>query len=76
MLERLAAEHRERERVLLVSSDATVLATAGREVAHLSAQAFFRDLVAPATSAEPPRGLTGRLDKETRERLERLRRGE
>ena len=36
LLERLAAEHRERERVLLVSSDATVLETAGREVAHLS----------------------------------------
>jgi len=76
VLERLAAEHRERERVLLVSSDATVVATAGREVARLSVQAFFRDLIPPATSAEPPRGLTGRLDKETRERLERLRRGE
>jgi predicted RNA-binding protein with PIN domain len=76
MLERLAAEYRERERVLLVSSDVTVLETAGRKVAHLSVQAFFRDLIPPATSAEPPRGLTGRLDKETRERLERLRRGE
>jgi predicted RNA-binding protein with PIN domain len=76
LLERLAAEHRERERVLLVSSDVTVLETAGREVAHLSVQLFFRDLVAPSVDAEPPRGLTGRLDKETREQLERLRRGE
>jgi len=76
LLERLAAEHRGRERVLLVSSDMTVLETAGREVAHLSTQLFFRDLDAPSVEAEPPRGLTGKLDKETRERLERLRRGE
>ena len=76
LLERLAAEHRDRERVLLVSSDATVLATAGRTVAHLSVQTFFRDFDAPSSETEPPRGLTGRLDKETRERLERLRRGE
>jgi len=76
MLERLAAEHRDRERVLLVSSDVTVLETAGRTVAHLSTQGFFRDFVPPRSPAEPPRGLTGRLDKETRERLERLRRGE
>jgi predicted RNA-binding protein with PIN domain len=76
LLERLAAEHRDRERVLLVSSDVTVLETAGREVAHLSAQTFFRDVVPPESAAEPPRGLTGRLDKKTREQLERLRRGE
>jgi predicted RNA-binding protein with PIN domain len=76
LLERLAAEHRERERVLLVSSDATVLETAGREVAHLSTQTFFRDFAAPAADREPPHGLTGRLDKKTREQLERLRRGE
>ena len=38
LLERLAAEHRSRERVLLVSSDTTVLGTAGIEVAKLSSQ--------------------------------------
>jgi predicted RNA-binding protein with PIN domain len=76
LLERLAAEHRERERVLLVSSDVTVLETAGREVAHLSVQTFFRDFVAPRTRPELPHGLTGKLDDETRERLEKLRRGE
>ena len=63
-------------RVLLVSSDGTVLETAGREVAHLSTQTFFRDFHPAASDAEPPRGLTGRLDKKTREQLERLRRGE
>src|SRR5690242_7413575 len=36
LLERLAAEHRARERVVLVSSDATVLGTAGREVTSVS----------------------------------------
>ena len=76
LLERLAAEHRERERVLLVSSDVTVLETAGREVAHLSTQTFFRDFVPPTIPDEPPRGLISRLDKKTREQLERLRRGE
>jgi predicted RNA-binding protein with PIN domain len=76
LLERLAAEHREQERVLLVSSDATVLETAGREVAHLSTRTFFRDFAPPVSGRERPHGLTGKLDDETRARLERLRRGE
>src|SRR3954469_17951415 len=77
LLERLAAENRERERVALVSSDATVLGTAGHQVARLSSQTFFREL-RPATTPEPPPpgGLGDKLDPETRERLERLRRGE
>jgi predicted RNA-binding protein with PIN domain len=76
MLERLAAEHRERERVLLVSSDTTVLGTAGRQVANLSSQTFFRDLRPAAVPAEPPGGLADKLDEDTLARLERLRRGE
>jgi predicted RNA-binding protein with PIN domain len=76
LLERLAAEHRSRERVLLVSSDRAVLGTAGRQVAQLSSQTFFRDFEAPASGAPPPGGLGDRLDEETRARLERLRRGE
>jgi predicted RNA-binding protein with PIN domain len=76
LLERLAAESRSRERVLLVSSDATVLGTAGREVANLSSQTFFRDLRPAATSPAPPGGLGDRVDDETRAKLERLRRGE
>jgi hypothetical protein len=54
----------------------TVLDTAGRGVGHLSTQAFFRDFAPPRSETEPPRGLTDRLDDETRARLERLRRGE
>src|SRR5262249_23665817 len=76
LLERLAAEHRERELVVLVSSDLTVLEAAGRGPAPLSPRLFFRDFVPPVVEAEPPHGLTGKLDKETREQLERLRRGE
>jgi predicted RNA-binding protein with PIN domain len=76
LLERLAAEHREREQVVLVSSDSTVLGTAGREVASVSSQTFFRELRPAAHRDERPSGLADRLDAETRERLERLRRGE
>jgi len=76
LLERLAAEHRERERVLLVSSDRAVLGTAGRQVAQLSSQTFFRDFEPPPSASAPPGGLGDKLDAETRARLERLRRGE
>ena len=75
LLERLAAEHRERERVLLVSSDRAVLGTDGRQVAQLSSQTFFNDLEPPAQPTAPPGGLADKLDAATRERLERLRRG-
>ena len=76
LLERLAAEHRELERVLLVSSDATVLGTAGPQVANLSSQTFFHDFVPPRSRGRAPGGLADKLDEATRERLERLRRGE
>ncbi|MFN2468956.1 MAG: NYN domain-containing protein [Gaiellaceae bacterium] len=76
LLERLSAEHRSRERICLVSSDAAVRATSGQEVAMLSSQTFLRDLV-PAAHAERVRtDVAGRLDAETLTRLERLRRGE
>jgi predicted RNA-binding protein with PIN domain len=76
LLERLAAEQRGRERVLLVTSDATVAAAAGGAVAKLTSQTFFRELSPPQRREEPPAGLAGKLDEETRSRLERLRRGE
>jgi predicted RNA-binding protein with PIN domain len=76
LLERLAAEHRDRERVLLVSSDAAVTGTAGIKVAHLTSQTFLRDLELPAAPPRPPGGLGDKLDAETRAKLERLRRGE
>lgn len=75
LLERLAVEHRDTERVCVVSSDAAVRGTAGREVATLTSGTFVRDLapLPPARSDRSPLG--DRLDAETRERLERLRRG-
>ncbi len=76
LLERLAAEQRGRERVLLVTSDSTVAAASGGEVAKLSSQGFFRELEPGGRREDRPRGLEGKLDEATRARLERLRRGE
>jgi predicted RNA-binding protein with PIN domain len=76
LLERLAAEHRDRERVVLVTSDSTVAASAGVEVAKVSSRTFFRDLEPTQHTESRPQGLSGKLDAETRARLERLRRGE
>jgi predicted RNA-binding protein with PIN domain len=75
LLERLAAEHRSRERVVLVTSDSTVATSAGAEVAKLSSQTFFRDLQPAPKQQAAPQGLAGKLDERTRAMLERLRRG-
>ena len=76
LLERLAAEHRDREGVVLVTSDSTLASASGVEVAKVSARTFFRDLEAPRHQEARPGGLAAKLDEETRARLERLRRGE
>jgi predicted RNA-binding protein with PIN domain len=75
LLERLAAEHRDRERVVLVTSDGTVAAASGVAVKKVSSQTFFRELPAVEHRDERPAGLAGKLDEATRARLERLRRG-
>jgi predicted RNA-binding protein with PIN domain len=75
LLERLAAGHRDRERVCLVSSDIAVRGTSGQEVRKLSSRTFLHDLE-PVEHREGQRlPLADRLDEETRARLERLRRG-
>ncbi len=76
LLERLAAEHRRTERVLLVTSDATLKAASGVEVAKVSSAAFADELRAAPHVEERPQGLGGKLDEATRAKLERLRRGE
>jgi predicted RNA-binding protein with PIN domain len=76
LLERLAAEYRDETRVVLVTSDATVTAAAGVQVAKLSSRTFFRDFGSVEHRDERPAGLAGKLDPKTRARLERLRRGE
>jgi predicted RNA-binding protein with PIN domain len=80
LLERLAAERRGEERLCLVSSDAAVHRVSGQEVRKLSSQRFLAELEPAHHRDHEWRGAGGRvgdrLDAETRERLERLRRGE
>jgi predicted RNA-binding protein with PIN domain len=75
-LERLAAEHRGRERVCLVSSDVAVRGTSGQEVTKISSREFVSTLEAVEHSEERPSRVADRVDAATRERLERLRRGQ
>ena len=76
VLERLAAEHRGREQVCLVSSDLAVRGTSGVEVRKLSSKTFLRDLGSTEHQEPAPLRLSERLDEATREKLERLRRGQ
>ena len=76
LLERLAAEHRATRPVCVVSTDSAVRGTAGREVQTLTSQTFLRDLEPIRARSERPAQLRDRLDPETLERLERLRRGQ
>ena len=76
LLERLAAEHRDREKVVLVTSDSTVGWASGTRVAKLSSQTFLRDFERTEHRDDRPEGLAGKLDQATRDLLEKLRRGE
>lgn len=79
LLERLAAGHRDDQRVCLVSSDAAVRGVSGQEVRKLSSRLFLAELVPEEHRDHEQKGSGGRLrdriDPETREQLERLRRG-
>jgi Predicted RNA-binding protein containing a PIN domain len=63
------------EVVCLVSSDVAVRGTSGREVQKQSSATFLGDLEAVTHSENPPHHLRDTLDPETREKLERMRRG-
>jgi predicted RNA-binding protein with PIN domain len=76
VLERLAAEHRSGEVVCLVSSDSVVRGVSGQEVRTVSSERFLTETDKAAHSEERPHRLADRVDEKTRERLERLRRGE
>ena len=80
VLERLAAENRSSERVCVVSSDHAVRWTSGQEVRKLGSRAFLTELRPVQHSDSEQRGAGGRLgdrlDPETREQLDRLRRGQ
>lgn len=75
LLERLAAEHRERESVLVVTSDAAVRGTAGQAVQKAGSRAFLADLTSASHQESSQSRVRDRLDEETRARLEQLRRG-
>jgi predicted RNA-binding protein with PIN domain len=75
LIERLAAEHRDAERVFLVSSDAAVRGTSGQEVAKLSSKTFLRELGPARHEERRAAHLADRLDEDTRAKLERMRRG-
>jgi predicted RNA-binding protein with PIN domain len=75
LLERLAAEHRGTEQVCLVSSDSAVRGTSGAEVTKLSSATFARDFSLEGHRGQKPMRVEDKLDAETRERLEQLRRG-
>ncbi len=77
LLERLAADNRDRERICLVSSDDAIRRTAGQEVAKRSSKDFVVELdrnpSAPARGPSASR-IEDALDDVTRDRLERWRR--
>jgi predicted RNA-binding protein with PIN domain len=75
LLERLAAENRDREEVCLVSSDLAVRGTSGQEVRKQRSDTFLRDLEHVEHHEPEAFRLRERLDADTRARLERLRRG-
>jgi predicted RNA-binding protein with PIN domain len=75
VLERLAAENRDRERVCLVSSDEAVRGTSGQQVAKVSSREFASTLDAVEHRDEQPSRVADRVDEETRVRLEKMRRG-
>ncbi len=80
LIERLAAESRDRERVILVSSDRLIRETVGQEVGKRASASFAAELEAeppPQQRSEGSRAtrVEDSLDPETRERLERWRRG-
>ena len=76
VLERLAAEHRDREAVLLVTSYAAIRGTSGQEVRHRASRSFLAELSSVTHQETATSRLGDRLDDETRARLERLRRGQ
>jgi predicted RNA-binding protein with PIN domain len=75
LLERLAAENRNKEQVAIVSSDTAVRGTAGIEVRKLASQTFLGELACPSQPPATRGDLRDRLDSDTLAQLERLRRG-
>jgi predicted RNA-binding protein with PIN domain len=78
VVERLAAEHRSREPVTVVSSDRAIRTTAGQETRRLTAKSFLRELAeeqGPSPASPARSTVEEALDEDTRRRLEGWRRG-
>jgi predicted RNA-binding protein with PIN domain len=79
LLERLAADRRGQERVVLVSSDREIRHTVGQEVAKRASKEFVAALarmpVPGGSSGEPRSRVEDALSEEVRARLEKWRRG-
>ena len=75
LIERLASENRTSERVCVVSSDATIRETAGRQVQTLTSQTFLGGVDAVVHEEGKRSELGDRVDPATRDALERMRRG-
>lgn len=76
VLERLAADARSREVVVLVTSDIALRATAGQEVRKRGSLEFLTELATADHREDAASRIDERLDPDTRARLERLRRGQ
>ncbi|HET6656783.1 MAG TPA: NYN domain-containing protein [Gaiellaceae bacterium] len=75
LIERLAAEHRAREEVWVVSSDREIRGTAGQETRRVSSKTFLRELDDRSPKAtETGTKVEDTLDENTRSALERFRR--
>jgi predicted RNA-binding protein with PIN domain len=76
LLERLAAEHRRTERVLLVSSDRAIRETAGQDVRKVGSADFMSGLGGETSgqARSPGSKLGDSVGGETRRRLEEWRR--
>jgi predicted RNA-binding protein with PIN domain len=77
LLERLAAEHRDRAEVVLVSTDRAIRDTAGVNVRKVHSRDFASELETGRANASGPTGgkVEDALEGETRRRLEEWRRG-
>ncbi len=75
LIERLASENRTSERVCVVSTDATIRETAGRQVQTLTSQTFLGGVDAVVHEEGKRSELGDRVDPATRDALERMRRG-
>ena len=75
VLERLAAEHRGRDTVLVVTSDAAIRETSGLAVQKRGSLAFLEELGNVAHRERSSSRVGDRVDEVTRARLEQLRRG-